>query len=310
MIMSRKKTLFAFVILLFAGITLSVQIGKEFRSVPSLTLPDGVNVICTHATVRCPTCLITERLTLEVLSEYFQRTPISFHAVNYERPYFAELAKRFKIATATVLLVNVKNSEVLEGKTLTNETWKYYTDSFAFKAMLKEHLDAFLQGKTVPPIDPTETFVFEDEEEPAKELELESLSGLSDEELDRWFGVEESHIGKTPVDYVWIVYFHRLPECEACRTMSLHLQEFFSSRYPGEVKRRRIVFRYRNFEDGANAALVQKLKIASPALSVMLVKDKKPVKAKLAGRIWSLMAEQQELFDYLGEMIKEYLDES
>ena len=308
--MSRKKTVFAFVILLFAGITLSVQIGKEFRAVAPLTLPDGVNVICTHATVRCPTCLITERLTQEVLSEHFQQTPISFHAVNYERPYFAELAKRFKIATATVLLVNVQNSQVTAGKTLTDETWKYYTDAPAFQAMLKENLDAFLQGKTVQPTDPTETFVFEsEEEEELVEEPVESLSALSDEELDRWFGVEESNIGKTPEDYVWIVYFHRLPECAACRTMSLHLQEFFSSRLPDEVKRRRIVFRYRNFEDGANAALVQKLKIAGPALVVMLVKDKKPVQAKLAGQIWSLTAEQQELFDYLGEMIQEYLGE-
>ena len=308
--MPREKPFFAFVILLFAGITLSVQIGKEFLSVPPLTLPDGINVICTHATVRCPTCLISERLTQEVLSEHFQQTPMTFHAVNYERPHFAELAKRFKIATATVLLVNVKNSQVLEGKTLTNETWKYYTDAPAFKAMLKEQLDAFLQGKTVQPIDPTETFIFESEEgEEELAEELESLSALSDEELDRWFGVEESNIGKTPDDYVWVVYFHRLPECEACRTMSLHLQEFFSSRFSGEVKRRRIVFRYRNFEDGTNAALVQKLKIASPALVVMLVKDKKPVEAKLAGRIWSLTAEQQELFDYLSEMIREYLDE-
>jgi len=294
-------------ILLFAGLTLSVQIAKEFRSTIPLALPEGVNVICTHATVRCPTCLTIERLTQEVLSEQFETHKISFHAINYERPQFDELAKRYKIATATVLLVNVKNSEITSGKTLTNETWKYYTDAPAFKAMLKEHLDAFLLGIPMEEIDPTETFVFEYEEEKAEENG--TLSALSDAELDRYFGVAEENLGKTPGEYVWIVYFHRLPECEACRVMSGHLQKLLTSQFHDEMKRQRIVLRYRNFEEDSNAALVQKFKIASPALAVMLIKDGKPIKAKLAGRIWSLTAEKQKLFDYLGDMIQTYLRE-
>jgi len=294
--------------LVFAGVTLLVQIGKEFRSADPLVLPEGVNVICTHATVRCPTCLTAERLTKETLAEHFQQTPITFHAVNYEQPQFTELAERFKIATATVLLVKVKNSQVVEGKALTNETWKYYSDSSAFKAMLREQLDAFLQGKTIEPMDPTESFVFEPEEEEV-EIEADSLSVMSDEELDRYFGVDEENIGKIPDEYVWIVYFHRLPECEACRVMSGYLEELLTSRFHDDLKRQRIIFRYRNFEEGANAALVQKLKITAPSLVVMLVKDRKPTKANLAGRIWSLVAEKQELFDYLDEIIQDYLEE-
>ena len=318
--MPQKKTIFAGMILLFAGITLSVQVGKEFYSAVPLALPEGVNVICTHATVRCPTCLIVERLTREVLAEHFPLLPdspaITFHALNYERPEFDELAKRFKIATATVLLVKVKDSQIVEGKTLTNETWKYYTDSSAFKAMLNEQLDAFLESKTLEPIDPTEIFVFE----PGKQIpvvsldqeqepEAETLSGLSDEELDRRLGVDEGEIGTTPDNYVWVLYFHRLPECEACREMSRHLQEFFTGRFHDEVQRQRIVFRYRNFEEGSNAALVQTLKIVSPSLVILLVKDGKSVKAKRAGRIWSLTAEKEELFDYLDDLIQPYLEE-
>ena len=289
-------------LLLFVVLTLLVQIGKEFRSSGSLVLPEGVNVICTHATVRCPTCLTASRLTQEVLSEHFSQASITFHAINYEQPQFDELAKQFKIATATVLLVNVKDSQIVEGKTLTNETWRYYTDPAAFKAMLKEQLDAFLQGKPMEETDPTETLSFEYEEE-------ESLSALSDTELDRYFGVEEEALGKTPAQYVWVVYFHRLPECESCREMSQHLRELFTRRFHDDVKQQRIVYRYRDFEDHSNAALVQKLKITSSTLAIMFVKDGKPLKAKLAWRIWSLTAEREELFDYLGEMIQEYLDE-
>ena len=299
-----RKTI-AVLILLFAGITLSVQIAKEFQTAAPLALPEGVSVICTHATTRCPTCLIVERLAQEVLAEHFSQAPITFHAVNYEHPQFDGLAKQFKIATATVLLVNVQDSQIVDGKTLTNETWRYYTDAVAFKAMLKEQLDAFLAGEAMEEIDPTEMFVFEPEER-VFSPEEESLSALSDEELDRYFGVEEGSIGKTPDEYVWIVYFHRLPECEACLEMSQHLRELLAERFRDEVRQQRIMFRYRNFEEGSNAALVQTLKIASPTVAVLFVKEGKPLKAKLAGRIWSLAAEKQELFDYLGDMIQAY----
>ncbi len=309
----RFKRILAAFLLLFAGVTLGLQVRKEFQAVDSVRLPEGVNVICTHATVRCPTCLSIERHTREVLKESFKDSPehsemIAFHSVNYESPQFAELARRYKIATATVLLVKVVDSEIVSGVALTNETWKLHTDEAAFKSMLKERINAFLEERLLVSEDPTTEVILEPETlgESNSAYEATSVFLLSDEELDRKFGVENAATDAAPSNYVWVVYFYRLPECESCRIMSKAVFEILQERYAENVKNRRIVLRYRDFEDESNAVLVQKLKIESPSLAVFQMKGGKPVKVKLAGKIWSLAADQAELSDYIGEILREY----
>ena len=100
------KSIVMVFLLAFVGITLTVQIIKEFRAVKPFQLAEGVNVICTHATVRCPTCTAVERLTRETLNESFKDEvssgKIVFHGVNYDQPEFVFLADKHRIASATV----------------------------------------------------------------------------------------------------------------------------------------------------------------------------------------------------------------
>ncbi len=310
---NRLKKIFAALILLFAGITLGLQVRKEFQTVDAFQLSEGVNVVCTHATVRCPTCLSIERLTREALAEHHQNSSesaekIAFHTANYESPQFADMAEQHKIATATVLLVKVENSEIVSSVVLTNEAWKLYTDATAFKTMLKERIDAFIQDRPQSCDDPTTEIVFEEGTvgESNSESDTTPYFLLSDEELDRKLGLENTANNAAPRDYVWVVYFYHLPECESCRIMSEAVFEILQTRFAAEVRTGQVVLRYRNFEDDSNAALVGKLKIESPSLAVLQMKDGKPVKAKLAGKIWSLLAAPAELSEYVCEIIQGY----
>jgi hypothetical protein len=92
-----------------------------------------------------------ERLTRETLDETFKNAvtagQIVFREVNYEQAEATAFADEFKIATASVVLVNVKDGKTVAGKNLANESWRLYTDEPAFKKMLKEQIDAMLQGK-------------------------------------------------------------------------------------------------------------------------------------------------------------------
>ena len=163
------KPILTAILLAFAGITLVVQATKAFRSVEMLQFQDGLNVVCTHATQRCPTCTTIQRLTEETLDENFKdelaNGKIVFRDVNYEHSETVDLAKRFEVATATVLLVEVKNGEIVGGKNLVTESWKLFTDEPAFKKMLKEQIEAMLQGKSLDSESEPEEMIFDLDDE-------------------------------------------------------------------------------------------------------------------------------------------------
>ena len=143
------KPLLTVFLLAFVGVTLAVQVAREFRTVEPIRLAEGLNVVCTHATIRCPTCTTTRRLTKETLDESFRDGQVVFHEINYEHPASAAFADEFKVATATVVLVLMKNGEAVAQKNLANEVWRLYTNHPAFKRMLKEQIEAMLQGETL-----------------------------------------------------------------------------------------------------------------------------------------------------------------
>ena len=168
--MTRKiQPILTMLLLAFAGVTLAVQVAKEFRPVEPLQLVDGVNVVCTHATQRCPTCLAVRRLTKETLDKSFNDAvaagKITFREVNYEHPEAAAFAGEFKVATASVVLASVNDGEVVAWKNLANETWNLYTDESAFKQMLKEQIDAMLQGITPKTHIESREIIFDDDTE-------------------------------------------------------------------------------------------------------------------------------------------------
>ena len=130
---------------------------------------------------------------------------------------------------------------------------------------------------------------------------------LTDEELDKKLGVDEK--SEVPEIFVWAVYFHRVPGCDTCQLMSKYIYETVDTRFKDDVKVKDLVLRYRNFEEKKNAELVKKLKIKSPSLAIMIVKDGKLSKAKLAGKIWSLAKDKDEFMDYVEAEINAYKKE-
>jgi hypothetical protein len=145
----KTKSVLTLVLLIFVGITVGVQIGKEFYTAKPLEFSDGFHVVCTHATVRCPPCLTIERLAKGTLDEYFpdeiKAGIIQFRSVDYEQPEVAELAVKYKIATAGVVLVQVKNGEHIAGINLANEALKLYPDAPTFKTMLRNKISAMIE---------------------------------------------------------------------------------------------------------------------------------------------------------------------
>lgn len=130
---------------------------------------------------------------------------------------------------------------------------------------------------------------------------------LTEAQLDKKLGIDEKT--EAPKEYIWLVYFHRVPGCDTCQLMSKYIYETIAERFADEVKEKKIVLRYRNFEETKNAGLVKMLGVKSPSLAIIYVKDGKLVKAKFAGKIWSLASEKEKFMKHVEEETKSYLTE-
>lgn len=110
-----------------------------------------------------------ERLTTETLKEYFQNElnskTIVFQEIDYEQPETADFSQEFKIATASIVLVDVEDGKTIASKNLANESWNTYTDESAFKEMLRENIDAMLKHEETESMKSSDIMVFEPDEE-------------------------------------------------------------------------------------------------------------------------------------------------
>lgn len=144
-------------------------------------------------------------------------------------------------------------------------------------------------------------------QEKPEEKDNRPLYELDDKELDKKLGVDEK--AETLKDYICVIGFHRIPACSSCELMSKYVYETVTERFADGVKDKKIVLRYRDYEDEKNADLVKKLGIRSPSLVVLQFKGGKPAKAKMAATIWALAAEKEKFMDQVEEDIKWYLSD-
>jgi hypothetical protein len=129
---------------------------------------------------------------------------------------------------------------------------------------------------------------------------------LTDTELDKKLGVDEKI--EAPKEYVWVVYFHKVPGCDNCQLMSKYTFDTVKELFANEVKARKIVLRYQDFENKKNIELVRRLNISSPTLAIIQIRDGKPVKAKRAAEIWSEAADKENFMFYVEMEIRAYAD--
>jgi hypothetical protein len=127
---------------------------------------------------------------------------------------------------------------------------------------------------------------------------------LTDAELDKKLNVPEKM--DAPKEYVWLIYFHRVPGCATCQLMSKYIYETVEKRFADDVKDKTIVLRYKNLDDPKNAELVKRFTIKSPMLVLVHIKDGKLVKAKHGDKIWSLAAEKNKFIEYVEKEIKTF----
>lgn len=100
-----------------------------------------------HGSQRCPTCLLIESLTREIVESYFsdqvRQGTVVFKSVNFEQPSYAALAREFNIAMPMVVLAAESNHQVKRWRSLPS-VWMLVRDRAAFAKYVREQIESML----------------------------------------------------------------------------------------------------------------------------------------------------------------------
>ena len=156
----RMGQLIKWTLLVFIAISLIIAFLKTVGSSDS---PDPKNlfeqlapvtenqimIVLFHFKERCSICLNMEKYTNEVLTEDYPEliagNHIQFKLIAMDRPENQNLVERFKLFSATIVLVQFEGQNEKKIKVLT-DGWEYYQDENMFKNMFRKELEQFIKS--------------------------------------------------------------------------------------------------------------------------------------------------------------------
>lgn len=90
-----------------------------------------------HAPHRCPTCREIESFSHDALTPEIEAGNVAWQIADYTADANASLVDQFKVFTATVVLVEVQEGEVIRWKNL-EEVWEHTSDQADFTAFIDQ----------------------------------------------------------------------------------------------------------------------------------------------------------------------------
>lgn len=123
------------------------------------TLENGLVVYYFHGDIRCPTCRAIESQTHETVQNDFadrlKSSRIAWKVLNYDKPEGADLAKRFDVHMANVVLARMSGGQIENWKRL-DQVWALVGDKPAFAEFVRAEITQMLP-ESAPLGDPAET---------------------------------------------------------------------------------------------------------------------------------------------------------
>lgn len=95
-----------------------------------------------HSPHRCPTCRKIETFAQEALTPEIESGGIAWQTADYTSDSNASLVDQFKVFTSTVVLVEVREGNVVRWKNL-EEVWNHTNDQADFTTFINQSWSAF-----------------------------------------------------------------------------------------------------------------------------------------------------------------------
>jgi hypothetical protein len=108
-------------------------------------------------------------------------------------------------------------------------------------------------------------------------------------------------------DRVAAYYFHATFRCHGCLWIEATADSTIRTAFQPALKEGRLEWRSINFEDPANQALAQQLKIEGSTLVIAQLVDGEVVRSEHVDQTWYLVGKPKELFDLVHGRVAEYL---
>jgi len=106
-----------------------------------------------------------------------------------------------------------------------------------------------------------------------------------------------------PTDRVVVIYFHRTQRCPTCLRMGSYSEEAVLEGFPKEIKAGAVEFRYVDFQDPANAAMVKAYKIGGPTLVVLKIEKNKAAAGENLTEIWAKNSDKDAFLKYVRDNV-------
>jgi hypothetical protein len=106
------------------------------------------------------------------------------------------------------------------------------------------------------------------------------------------------------------IYFHRTVRCPTCKRVGAMAEEAVVGGFAKQVKSRTVEFRYIDFQDEKNTAIVNRYKITGPALVLTNVFDGRIVRWEPLPKAWQLFAKPDEFRQYVQGAVTRYLNQT
>jgi hypothetical protein len=125
---------------------------------PAEAIQDGLVVYYFHGDIRCPTCQAIESQTHQTVQNDFaaqlQSGELAWKVLNYEKNEGADLAEKFDVHMANVVLAHMDRGEIKNSKRL-DQVWALVGDKPAFAEFIRTEINQMLE-EIVRPADACE----------------------------------------------------------------------------------------------------------------------------------------------------------
>ncbi len=106
----------------------------------------------------------------------------------------------------------------------------------------------------------------------------------------------------TPVEKVEVYHFHPSNGCQSCTTVGQYAEETVKKFFSGELRSGRLVFDHINYQDDANADLVQRYGVTGSSLMIG-VYNTTTFSRENNHKVWYMTGNKTQYMNYLKEVI-------
>jgi hypothetical protein len=119
-------------------------------------------------------------------------------------------------------------------------------------------------------------------------------------------GSNEAAVNRKLIAY----YFHGNKRCHTCKTIEAYTREALQSAFPEQVQNGTLEFKLVNLDDSENEHFVNEFELSTRTVVIQEFVDGKPTRWKKLDKVWDVVDDRQDFFNYVQPEVKAWISAS